>query len=82
MTNSQLAAKYAEKGFIVIEKAIDSSDLEAIRGAAQVIIRDFDTDKHRSVFSTLHQDRDRDLYFIDSAEAVHCFLEEGALTDD
>lgn len=82
MTNSELAAEYAENGFIVIENAIDSSDLESIAGAARQIIRDFDADKHRSVFSTLHQDEDRDLYFIESSEAVHCFLEEDALTED
>ena len=81
MTNNRLATKYTENGFIVIENAIDASDLESIRGAAQDIIREFDVDKHRSVFSTLHQDTDRDRYFIESAEAVHCFLEEGALTE-
>jgi len=81
LTNKQLATQYAENGFIVIENAIDSSDLESIRCAARDIIRDFDVDEHRSVFSTLHQDTDRDRYFIESAEAVHCFLEEGALTE-
>jgi len=82
MTNKPLADEYAENGYIVIENAIDSSDLESIEGAAGRIVRDFDADKHRSVFSTQHQDKDRDLYFIESAEAVHCFLEEDALTED
>jgi len=82
LTNGQLAAKYAEDGFIVVENAIDLPDLESIKGAARQIVREFDAEKHRSVFSTLHRDRDRDLYFIESAEAVHCFLEEDALTGD
>ena len=82
MTKSQLAAEYAENGYVVIEHAIELVELESIRGAAAKIVEDFDAGQHRSVFSTRDQDKDRDQYFIDSAEAVHCFLEEHALTED
>ena len=78
---SQLATDYENNGFAVIEGAIADSDLQPIKDAAQAIIETFDASKHRSVFSTKHQDKDRDQYFIDSAEAVHCFLEEGALSE-
>ena len=78
---SQLAADYEQNGFAVIESAIAPSDLDSIKNAAQNIIESFDVSKHRSVFSTKHQDKDRDKYFIDSAEAVHCFLEEHALDE-
>ena len=80
MPKSQLAADYEQNGFAVIERAIAASDLNSIKAAAQNIVESFDVSKHRSVFSTKHQDRDRDQYFNDSAEAVHCFLEEDALT--
>lgn len=64
----------------MLESAIAASDLERLRRRAARIVDDFDIDNHRSVFSTKHEDRDRDTYFMESAEAVHCFLEEGALT--
>lgn len=81
LKNNQIAAEYENNGYAVIEAAIEKDDLDPIREAARRIIRDFDADAHRSVFSTKHQDRDRDRYFIESAEAVHCFLEEDALSE-
>lgn len=81
MANSQLAAEYAENGYVVVESAVDAADLESIRRAAAEIVSDFDAGQHRSVFTTRDQDEGRDQYFIDSAEAVHCFLEEYALTE-
>ncbi len=81
MTNG-MAAEFEENGFIVIEKAIAAPDLESIRSAAGNIVANFDANKHHSIFSTKHRDDDRDQYFIDSAEAVHCFLEEDALAEN
>lgn len=81
MANSQLAAEYAENGYVVVESAVAAVDLESIRRAAAEIVSDFDAGQHRSVFTTRDQDEGRDQYFIDSAEAVHCFLEEYALTE-
>lgn len=82
MADENLTANFAESGYAVVENAISHKDLESIKGAAARIVDEFDVGKHRSVFSTKHRDRDRDRYFIDSAQAVHCFLEEDALTDD
>ncbi len=79
MSAKRYDKEYADNGYFVIESAIAAADLESIKSAAQTIIDDFDVDQHRSVFSTLHRDTERDQYFIDSAEAVHCFLEEDAL---
>ena len=81
MSDSTAAAEYSKNGFVLIENAIDAGDLDSIRNAASRIVGEFDADLHRSVFSTLHEDRDRDRYFIDSGEAVHCFLEEDALDE-
>ncbi len=74
--------EYADNGYFVIESVIAATDLVSIKSAAQMIVDDFDIDQHQSVFSTLHRDTERDQYFIDSAEAVHCFLEEDALDED
>lgn len=76
-----LAARYAETGYVIIENAFSAAELGSIRNAAVAVVDAFDIDQHRSVFSTRHRDRDRDRYFVDSAEAIHCFLEEEALDD-
>jgi phytanoyl-CoA hydroxylase len=81
-TGGGLAAEFAEQGFVVLDGAVASDAIESLRAAADRIVEAFDVTQHRSVFSTLHEDRDRDRYFMESAEAVHCFLEEGALTAD
>ena len=82
MSDNAAATEYAKNGYLVVENAISEADLKSLREAARAIVEDFDVSQHQSVFSTLHEDRDRDQYFIDSAENVHCFLEEDALGDD
>ena len=79
--NYPTADEFNEQGFAVFENAVDADAIANLRAAAERIVDKFDADAHRSVFSTLHEDRDRDRYFIDSAENVHCFLEEDALTE-
>lgn len=81
MSDSKLAAEYEENGYVVFENAVAAADLGSIRRAAASIVADFDIGQHRSVFSTRDQDQGRDRYFMDSSEAVHCFLEEYALTE-
>lgn len=70
---------YATDGYVVLHKLIPLADIAALKTAASDIVGDFDIDQHRSVFSTTDRDKNRDDYFFTSAEAVHCFLEEGAL---
>ncbi len=76
-----LKSQYSEQGYAILEGVIPQTALESIRDAAARIVDEFDIDRHRTVFSTLDQDRGRDRYFLDSAQAVHCFLEEDALDD-
>ena len=79
LLSDQQLDQYRSQGFLVIEKAVAQPALDAIRNAALDIVHDFDTSKPFSVFSTKDRDRGRDRYFLESAEAVHCFLEEDAL---
>jgi phytanoyl-CoA hydroxylase len=74
--------RFDRDGYLVLEGAIDTGSLEAIRGAAARIVDAFDPLRHRTVFSTKDRDRGRDRYFMESAEAVHCFLEEEAVDAD
>lgn len=82
MSGKSLQQEFSDTGFVVIRNAVSAADIRSLREAAARIVDDFDIDRQRSVFSTLHEDRDRDQYFLDSAEAVHCFLEEDALDDE
>ena len=77
-----MARAFRQNGYALIENAIPAAQLARIRDAALRIVEDFDPDRHRSIFSTGDRDRGRDGYFMDSAEAVHCFLEEGAVDSD
>ena len=75
----KLRNRYLEQGYAVIEGVIPQSAIDSIRSAAARIVDEFDIITHRTVFSTKDRDRGRDDYFLQSAQAVHCFLEEDAL---
>jgi phytanoyl-CoA hydroxylase len=81
LSNSQIQ-KFHEEGYLVLEEAIAKADIENLKTAALQIVDDFDINSHRAVFSTSDRDKGRDDYFFDSAENIHCFLEEGALDHD
>ena len=82
MLSDDQIQKYHEDGYLVLEEAIATSEIERLKSAALQIVDDFDINSHRAVFSTLDRDSGRDDYFFDSAENIHCFLEEGALDPD
>lgn len=82
MLSEQQQAQFRDDGYLVIENAFTPAQIAAVKLAARDIVADFDADQHRTVFKTNDRDAGRDDYFFDSAEAVHCFLEEGALGED
>ncbi len=73
---------YQEQGYLVLENAIATKDIEQLKAAALEIVDNFDIDSNRTVFKTNDRDSGRDDYFFNSAENIHCFLEEDALDDD
>ena len=79
MLTEQQVASYHEQGFLVLENVFGPAQIQSVRRAALEIVDGFDIDQHRTVFKTSDRDAGRDDYFFNSAEAVHCFLEEGAL---
>jgi phytanoyl-CoA hydroxylase len=81
-STAELRERFARDGYLVFERAIEAEAIESIRGAAARIVDAFDPSLHRTVFSTKDRDRGRDRYFMESAEAVHCFLEEEAVDSD
>ena len=79
MDTQDIAQRYERDGYVVFADVFADETLAPVRDAAARIVEDFDAEANRSVFSTRHEDRDRDRYFVDSARAIHCFLEEDAL---
>lgn len=73
---------YREQGFLVLPELIGAEHIASLRRAARRIVDEFDIERHRTVFTTRTQRHARDQYFLDSAEAVHCFLEEDAVGRD
>jgi phytanoyl-CoA hydroxylase len=74
-----VSRQFEREGYVVLEAAINAPALAQLRQAAARIVDAFDPGEDRSVFSTRDGDRGRDRYFMESAEAVHCFLEEEAV---
>lgn len=82
MLNADQIRQYHQNGYLVLENAIPQQDIEKLKAAALQIVDEFDINKHRSVFTTSDRDSGRDDYFFDSAQNIHCFLEEDALDED
>ncbi len=69
------------QGFTVLPGVVPSEHLADLRRAALEIVDGFDLRAHRTVFTTTDRDAGRDDAFFDSAQSVHCFLEEEALDE-
>jgi phytanoyl-CoA hydroxylase len=82
MLNPEQKFHYQNNGYLVLEDAISGADIERLKTAALNIVDNFDIDQHRSVFTTSDRDSGRDDYFFESAENIHCFLEEDALDEN
>lgn len=82
MLNAEQKLHYQQNGYLVLEDVISRSDIERLKVAALSIVDHFDIDRHRSVFTTSDRDTGRDDYFFESAENIHCFLEEDALDEN
>jgi len=69
---------YHDQGYLVLENAIAKAEIERLKAAALEIVDHFDIDNNRTVFKTSDRDSGRDDFFFNSAENIHCFLEEDA----
>jgi phytanoyl-CoA hydroxylase len=79
---STRAAQFDRQGYVVVPHLISDDDVAEARAAAARIIAAFEPADHPTVFRTDDGDRGRDHYFMRSAEAVHCFVEAGAVDAD
>jgi len=81
MLNQQQINEFNRQGFLVLERLLSEPQINRLRMAALEIVEDFDIERQQTVFRTDDRDADRDDYFFNSAEAVHCFLEDGAVNE-
>lgn len=79
MLTADQKQQFSSQGFLVLQDAVERQQLLKLKSAALKIVDDFDINQHRTIFKTSDRDAGRDSYFFDSAENIHCFLEEGAL---
>ena len=80
LTPDQRAA-YDRDGFLVLPNFVEPAAIAAIRARAAEIVDAFDPTESR-VFTTTNQDAHVDRWFLDSADAVRCFLEPEAVDAD
>lgn len=79
----EMKEQYEREGFVVIKDFLSEAQCAQLQEEAQRIVSNFDADEHSSIFSADSADQSckRDAYFFDSADKVHCFLEEKAVVD-
>lgn len=82
MLTSEHKASFDRRGYCVIEDFKPAYELEELRAAAGAIVRDFDAEGERAIFTTKDHARSRDDYFLTSANTVRCFFEEEAFDAD
>ncbi len=76
LTQDQRAA-FARDGYLVLSGVKSAVEIASVRGRAAEIVDAFDPDE-AGVFTTRDQSKRADRWFLDSGEAVRCFLEEEA----
>ncbi|KAL4542054.1 hypothetical protein Ndes2526B_g06541 [Nannochloris sp. 'desiccata'] len=83
LTEAQLQ-KYNDKGFLAIPDFASTDEISSLQKAGLDLLDTFDP-KSISIFSTKDQTKETyrtDQYFVDSANNVSFFFEEGAFDDD
>lgn len=71
--------EFKRLGYLALKNWASADECARMIARAKQIVRDFDHERHASVFSTTDQKRTTDAYFLESGNAVSCFFEEKAL---
>ena len=77
LSSAQIQAFHSD-GYLLLSELFSAAEMDELKQAAAKIVDDFDANSTRSVFSTREQDKNRDDYFLGSADKVRCFFEEDA----
>ena len=81
MLSAKQKQNFNEQGFVVVENVLSPTQLSQMKTRAADIIQAWDDTESRHIFTTQHNNRSGDDYFLDSAEQIRCFYEEEAFDD-
>jgi phytanoyl-CoA hydroxylase len=76
-----MVSAYAESGVIVLRNFVTLAACRKLQQRVAELVREFDPDKVRSVFSTTRQAQLTDRYFIESGDKIRFFLEANAFDE-
>ncbi len=74
--------QYHEQGFIVVNQAIDQPQLEQLKTQAAKLVELGVDESAAHIFTTKHNNRSGDDFFLDSSEKIRCFFEEEAFDEN
>lgn len=73
---------YEQDGFLILQNFIPGDVCERlIKRAHEITEENYDSLEVKTIFSTLDQRHARSLYFLESADKIHCFFEENAFNE-
>ncbi|MEC8109995.1 MAG: phytanoyl-CoA dioxygenase family protein, partial [Pseudomonadota bacterium] len=80
--DQRMAAAWERDGYLVLDGFVSPEDVARMRARADSLIKDFDIEAHRVVFSAKGQSHAASDYFMKSAANISFFLEEEAVDED
>lgn len=73
------AARFARDGLLVLEDFVPRERCDELMTRARELTADFDPSEVTAVFSSRHQSKTTNAYFLESGDKIRFFLEEGAV---